>query len=100
MQTAKLFLQRGRIELAPDSCSAARPWEVRENVKAGSRQTMRSFQNEKDWPKQYPSQMLFSAFNEEGEGKENSTNPTKIFWSAGVTICKHFKSRNVPTFSG
>lgn len=34
-QTAKLFLQK-RIELAPDSFSAARPWEVRENVKAGS----------------------------------------------------------------
>lgn len=29
---------------------------------------MRLFQNEKDWPKQYPSQMFFSAFNEEGEG--------------------------------
>lgn len=35
-QTTKLFLHRGRIGLAPDSFSAARPWEVRENVKAGS----------------------------------------------------------------
>lgn len=32
--------------------------------------------------------------------KKNSTNPTKIFWSTRVTICKRFKSRNISASGG
>ena len=34
------------------------------------------------------------------KGKKKLHKPTKIFWSTRVTICKCFKSRNIPTSGG